>query len=215
MAIGLAKMLGFELNENFNYPYMSKSVTEFWRRWHISLGNWFREYVYIPLGGNRRGLPRQIFNLFIVWFLTGLWHGAGWNFILWGLYFFVLLLAEKLFLLQLLKKLPKFVGNIYTFLAVLFSWAIFANDDLVKLKGFTAALFGANGAYSADFAYYLKSYAVILLFGAVFSTDYPRKLFRKLIKAQYVKIIIAFAFIALSVIMLIGDSFNPFLYFRF
>ena len=215
MAIGLAKMLGFDLLENFNYPYMSKSVTEFWRRWHISLGSWFREYVYIPLGGNRKGLPRQIVNLLIVWFLTGLWHGAGWNFVLWGLYFFVLLVIEKLFLLKLLKKLPAVFGHIYTLLAVLISWAIFANDNFTSLKTFFAALFGANGAYSSDFIYYLKSYAVILLIGALFSTDYPKKLFKRITDSKTVKIIIAAVLIALSVLMLIGDSFNPFLYFRF
>ena len=215
MAIGLAKMLGFDLMENFNYPYMSKSVTEFWRRWHISLGNWFREYVYIPLGGNRKGLPRQIVNLLIVWFLTGLWHGAGWNFVLWGLYFFALLFIEKLFLLKLLKKLPSVFGHIYTFLAVLVSWAIFANEDMSRLGGFFASLFGANGAYSADVIYYLKSYAVILVLGAVFSSDYPKKMFKKLTDSQTVKLIIAVLLFVLSVLMLIGDSFNPFLYFRF
>ena len=215
MAIGLAKMLGFDLMENFNYPYMSQSVTEFWRRWHISLGSWFREYVYIPLGGNRKGLPRQILNLFIVWFLTGLWHGAGWNFVLWGLYFFVLLVAEKLFLLKVLKKLPALFRRFYTLFAVLFSWAIFANDDFSKLSGFIFSLFGNNGAYSADFLYYLKSYALILIIGAVFSTDYPKKLFNKLIKSQAVKTLVAALLIAFSVLMLIGDSYNPFLYFRF
>ena len=215
MAIGLAKMLGFELKENFDYPYMSKSVTEFWRRWHISLGNWFREYVYIPLGGNRKGLPRQIVNLFIVWFLTGLWHGAGWNFVLWGLYFFALLVIEKLFLLKLLKKLPSVFGHIYTLIAVLFSWAIFAVTDFSQLASFISAMFGANGFYSADFMYYLKSYAVILIIGAVFSTDYPKRLLKKITNSKTVKLIISAALIALSVLMLIGDSFNPFLYFRF
>lgn len=215
MAIGLAKMLGFDLNENFDYPYMSGSITEFWRRWHISLGTWFREYVYIPLGGNRRGLPRQLVNLFIVWFLTGLWHGAGWNFVLWGLYFFALLVIEKLFLLKLLKKLPSFVGHIYTMLAVLFSWAVFAIEDFSKLGSFIRSMFGANGFYSADFMYYVKSYFAILIIGALFSTDYPKRLFNKLTKSKTLKIIIAVIFIALSVLMLIGDSYNPFLYFRF
>ena len=215
MAIGLAKMLGFDLMENFNYPYMSQSVTEFWRRWHISLGSWFREYVYIPLGGNRKGLPRQILNLLIVWFLTGLWHGAGWNFVLWGLYFFVLLVAEKLFLLKVLKKLPALLRRLYTLFAVLFSWAIFSNDDFSKLSNFILSLSGKNGAYSADFLYYLKSYALILIIGAVFSTDYPKKLFSRLVKSQAVKILVAALLIAFSVLMLIGDSYNPFLYFRF
>ena len=215
MAIGLAKMLGFELNENFNYPYMSASVTEFWRRWHISLGSWFREYVYIPLGGNRKGLPRQLVNLFIVWFLTGLWHGAGWNFVLWGLYFFALLVIEKLFFLKLLKKLPAVFGHIYTLLAVLFSWAIFAIEDFSQLKCFISAMFGANGFYSGDFIYYIRSYGIILLLAALFSSDYPKRLFKKTTDSKTVRLIIGALLIALSVLMLIGDSYNPFLYFRF
>jgi alginate O-acetyltransferase complex protein AlgI len=215
MAIGLAKMFGFKLNENFDYPYMSQSITEFWRRWHISLSTWFREYVYIPLGGNRKGLPRQIFNLLIVWFLTGLWHGAGWNFVLWGLYFFVLLAAEKLFLLKWLEKLPRFVRHIYAMLAVLFSWAIFANDKSGTLLSCFASMFGKNGAYSADFAYYLKSYAVILVLGILFSTDYPKKLFKKYANSMPLKLAAAGGIAVLSVFMLIGDSYNPFLYFRF
>ncbi len=215
MAIGLAKMLGFDLMENFDYPYMSKSITEFWRRWHISLGTWFREYVYIPLGGNRRGLPRQILNLFIVWFLTGLWHGAGWNFVLWGLYFFVLLVVEKLFLLKWLEKLPSFVSHIYAMLAVLFSWAIFAVDDFTMLRAFIASMFGANGVYSADFLYYIKSYAVVLVLGVAFSTNYPKKLFKKLTNSNAIKFAVGAILLALSVLMLIGDSYNPFLYFRF
>ena len=214
MAIGLAKMLGFDLNENFNYPYMSKSITEFWRRWHISLGKWFREYVYIPLGGNRKGLPRQIVNLLIVWFLTGLWHGAGWNFVLWGLYFFVLLVIEKLFLLRVLKKLPPIISHLYTIVAVLFSWAIFAVEDFSKLGKFISSLFGANG-FSSGCSYYFRSYFVILLLGALFSTDIPKKLFKKITNSKTVKLIISAALIVLSVLMLIGDSYNPFLYFRF
>ncbi|MBR7073089.1 MAG: MBOAT family protein [Eubacterium sp.] len=215
MAIGLARILGFEICENFNYPYMSKSVTEFWRRWHISLGTWFREYVYIPLGGNRKGLPRQIFNLFVVWSLTGLWHGAGWNFVLWGLYFFVLLVAEKLFLLKLLKKLPSAFGHIYTMLAVLFSWMIFANEDFHTLGSYVASMFGANGVYSESFMFFLKSYLVILIAGVIFSTDYPKRLFKKLFNSTAVKLVVGAALIALSVLMLVGDSYNPFLYFRF
>ncbi len=215
MAIGLGRILGFELCENFNYPYMSKSITEFWRRWHISLGTWFREYVYIPLGGNRKGIARQILNLFIVWFLTGLWHGAGWNFVLWGLYFFVLLVAEKLFLLKLLKKLPSAFAHIYTMLFVLVSWVIFANEDFGALSKYFASLFGANGAYSADFIYYLKSYAVVLVSGILLSTDIPKRIFKRITDSFTVKLIVGGIIILLSVLMLIGDSYNPFLYFRF
>ena len=129
MAIGLGKMFGFEFLENFDYPYTSKSVTEFWRRWHISLGTWFRDYIYIPLGGNRKGLPIQIRNIAIVWILTGFWHGASWNYVLWGVFYGVLLMAEKLFLLKWLKKAPAFVGHIYTMFAVLFGWILFAFED--------------------------------------------------------------------------------------
>ena len=215
MAIGLAAMFGFKLNENFDYPYMSKSITEFWHRWHISLSTWFREYVYIPLGGNRKGLPRQIINLFIVWFLTGLWHGAGWNFVLWGIYFFILLTLEKLFLLKWLEKIPAAFRHIYTMLAVLFSWAIFANEKMDKFLDCFGSLFGNNGIYSTDSIYYLKSYAVILVIGVILSTDYPKRIYQKHVKAQPIKYVIACVIALLSVLMLIGDSYNPFLYFRF
>ncbi|MBQ3404374.1 MAG: MBOAT family protein, partial [Oscillospiraceae bacterium] len=128
MAVGIGGMLGFDFPENFRYPYESKSITEFWRRWHMTLGTWFREYLYIPLGGNRKGIARQILNLLIVWSLTGLWHGAGWNFVLWGLYFFVILVAEKLFLLMLLQRCPKWVGHVYALLLIILGWVIFACD---------------------------------------------------------------------------------------
>lgn len=132
MAIGLGKIFGFDFAENFNYPYTSKSITEFWRRWHISLGTWFRDYVYIPLGGNRKGFAVQIRNIAVVWLLTGIWHGASWNFALWGIFYGVLLICEKLFLLKLLEKAPAFVGRIYTILAVMLGWVLFAFDDLGK-----------------------------------------------------------------------------------
>ncbi len=215
MAIGLGKMLGFSIGENFRYPYTAKSITEFWRRWHISLGTWFREYVYIPLGGNRKGLPRQIVNLFIVWFLTGLWHGAGWNFIAWGLYFFVLLVAEKLFWLRLLQKLPAVVSHLYTMLFVLLSWVIFASEGLGEAVQYLGAMLGRNGAYSADFLFYFKSYAVVLVAGALLSTDLPKRLFKRLTDSLTVKLIVGGIILLLSVLMLIGDSYNPFLYFRF
>ncbi len=215
MAIGLGRMLGFELRENFRYPYLSKSVTEFWRRWHISLGSWFKEYVYIPLGGSRRGLPRQIFNLFVVWLLTGLWHGAGWNYVLWGLYFFVLLTAEKGFLLKLLKKLPAAVSHVYTLFFVLVSWAIFANESLGGVIGFLGAMFGAKGAFSPDVPFYLRSYAAVLAAGILFSTDLPKRAFKKITDSFTVKLLLGVALLLLSALMLIGDSYNPFLYFRF
>ncbi len=222
MAIGLAKILGFDLKENFDYPYMSKSVTEFWRRWHISLGVWFREYVYIPLGGNRKGLPRQILNLFIVWFLTGLWHGAGWNFILWGLYFFVLLVIEKLFLLRLLDRLPKLIGHIYTLLCVFFSWVIFANDDITVLSEYVKSLFFKYGFCSADARFYLMNFLAVFIAGILLSTPYPKKVFKLLLsrvkseKARFaLKLALCVIVFAASFICIVSSGYNPFLYFRF
>lgn len=148
MARGLGKMLGFEFMENFNYPYISTSITEFWRRWHISLSTWFRDYLYIPLGGNRKGFARQIFNLFVVWSLTGLWHGAAYNFLLWGLYFFILLVVEKLFLGKLLKKAPSFVAHIYALFFIMIGWAIFNFEDVNALVAYIGGLFTApDGLY--------------------------------------------------------------------
>ena len=145
MAIGLGQMLGFKFLENFDYPYISKSITEFWRRWHISLGTWFREYVYIPLGGNRKGLIRQIFNLLIVWFCTGFWHGASWNFLIWGGYYGVLLIIEKLFLLKVLKKIPAFFSHVYTLFFVVIGWVIFGFDDMTKGWEYLKGMFGFGG----------------------------------------------------------------------
>ena len=145
MAIGLGRMFGFHFLENFDYPYISKSITEFWRRWHISLSSWFKEYVYIPLGGNRKGFPKQIRNILIVWLLTGFWHGASWNFVAWGLYFGVLLIVEKLFLLRFLKKLPAFFQHVYTMLLVMLGWAIFSFDSLGNGIAYILALFGGYG----------------------------------------------------------------------
>ena len=145
MAIGLGRMFGFHFLENFDYPYISKSITEFWRRWHISLSSWFKEYVYIPLGGNRKGFPKQIRNILIVWLLTGFWHGASWNFVAWGLYFGVLLIVEKIFLLRFLKKLPAFFQHVYTMLLVMLGWAIFSFDSLGNGIAYIRALFGGYG----------------------------------------------------------------------
>lgn len=150
MAIGLGQMLGFKFLENFDYPYISKSITEFWRRWHISLGTWFREYVYIPLGGNRKGLIRQIFNLLIVWFCTGFWHGASWNFLIWGGYYGVLLIIEKLFLLKVLKKIPAFFSHVYTLFFVVIGWVIFGFDDMTKGWEYLKGMFGFGGLQLVD-----------------------------------------------------------------
>ena len=214
MAIGLGKMLGFELLENFNYPYESKSVTEFWRKWHISLGTWFREYLYIPLGGNRKGTPRQILNLFVVWFLTGLWHGAGWNFIIWGIYFFVILVLEKLVLKNLLEKLPSVVGHIYTLLVVLFSWVIFACDNMELFGNYVRSLFGFNGFMNDMSLYYLYTNAIILIIGAVLSTSLLKRLLSKL-SSFGIKATITIILYAVCIMFVATESYNPFLYFRF
>ena len=165
MAIGLGRMLGFEFLANFNYPYISKSITEFWRRWHISLSTWFREYLYIPLGGNRCSKGRWMFNLLVVWAATGIWHGASWNYLIWGMYFFVLLMIEKFFLLDKLKKAPALIARIYTLFLVVVSWAIFALEDFGHLTGYLKVMFGLGGVPVTDgaFGYYLASYLPSLI----------------------------------------------------
>lgn len=241
MAIGLGGMLGFRFPENFRYPYQSQSITEFWRRWHITLGTWFREYVYIPLGGNRKGIIRQIFNLLLVWFLTGLWHGAGWNFILWGLYFFVLLLVEKLILQKEMKRWPKWLRHVYALFFIILGWAIFANDDMAQLLRYIKAMFGAGVVLANDIsAYYWYSYSLFLCILLVGSLEGPKKLAagfcRRLAGRKKgkdgqeakmeeagsaeritfcLKSIYALLLLFVSLAFLISGSYNPFLYFRF
>lgn len=221
MAIGLGRMFGFKFPENFRYPYQSVSITDFWRRWHITLSTWFKEYLYIPLGGNRRGLARQALNLLIVWSLTGFWHGAGWNFVLWGLYYFVILFIEKLFLLKALDKLPKFFRHVYALLLIIIGWVIFASDDVSVLLPFLGSMFGANGAIGGMDVYTLFTKAVLLVICCIASTELPKKLFLSATgamneKAAFtIKSVMTIALLALSMILLIGDSYNPFLYFRF
>lgn len=221
MAIGLGRMFGFKFPENFRYPYQSVSITDFWRRWHITLSTWFKEYLYIPLGGNRRGLTRQALNLLIVWSLTGFWHGAGWNFVLWGLYYFVILFIEKLFLLKALDKLPKFFRHVYALLLIIIGWVIFASDDVSVLLPFLGSMFGANGAIGGMDVYTLLTKAVLLIICCIASTELPKKLFLSAAgamneKAAFtLKSVLTIALLALSMILLIGDSYNPFLYFRF
>lgn len=221
MAIGLGRMFGFKFPENFRYPYQSVSITDFWRRWHITLSTWFKEYLYIPLGGNRRGLTRQALNLLIVWSLTGFWHGAGWNFVLWGLYYFVILFIEKLFLLKALDKLPKFFRHVYALLLIIIGWVIFASDDVSVLLPFLGSMFGANGAIGGMDVYTLLTKAVLLIICCIASTELPKKLFLSAAgamneKAAFtLKSVLMIALLALSMILLIGDSYNPFLYFRF
>jgi len=208
MAIGLAQMMGFHLKENFDYPYVSKSITEFWRRWHISLGQWFREYVYIPLGGNRRGLLVQIRNILIVWGLTGIWHGKGWNFLAWGLYFGLLLILEKCFLLRWLKQLPTAAGHVYTIFTVLVGMTVFALPGLSEGIQWLGAMFGSTGRlFGADARWMLSNYGILLLLCVLGAAGAGKR------PAKY-PAVWAGAFI-LSIAYLADAAYNPFLYFRF
>lgn len=221
MAIGLGRMFGFKFPENFRYPYESVSITDFWRRWHITLSTWFKEYLYIPLGGNRRGLARQALNLLIVWTLTGFWHGAGWNFVMWGLYYFAILFIEKLFLLKALDKLPRLFRHAYALLLIVIGWVIFASDDVSVMLPYLGSMFGANGALGGMDVYTLLTRAALMVICCVASTELPRRLFvtaagKMNEKAAFtVKSVLTLTLLALSVVFLIGDSYNPFLYFRF
>ena len=219
MAVGLGRMLGFEFLPNFNYPYISKSITEFWRRWHISLSTWFREYLYIPLGGNRCSKPRWMFNLFVVWAATGIWHGANWTFLFWGLYFFALLMLEKFFLLKPLEKAPAIVGHVYTMFFVMVSWAIFAIEDLAHLSGYLKVMFGLGGVPLTNswFAYYLTSYLPILCLAAAASTPLGASVYRRLgTRAQQaVCTVLVAGGLLVCTAYLVAGTYNPFLYFNF
>ena len=212
MAIGLGKMLGFDFPMNFNLPYISKSITEFWRRWHITLSSWFKEYVYIPLGGNRKGIKRQIVNMLVVWFLTGFWHGADWNFMLWGLYYFMLLTIEKIFLLKKLEKHP-LIARVYTIIGFVIGWAIFYITDLKVLGGFIATLFSFTP--DARFGYYFGSYIVSIAIGILCSTNLTTKFHEKFKDNNYVMIPLLTVIFVLSVAYLVDSTYNPFIYFRF
>ena len=219
MAIGLGRMLGFEFKPNFDYPYISRSITEFWRRWHISLGTWFREYVYIPLGGNRVSRGRLCFNLLVVWGLTGIWHGASWNFLLWGLYFGVLLMLEKLFLKRWIDRWPACFQHAYTLLLVAVSWAIFALEDFGQLGTYLAVMFGLAGRSLTDgaFFYYLRSYLPVLVLACLASTPLARRLWHRA-PARAVQAalpVLLLAGLLLSTAYLVDATYNPFLYFRF
>ncbi|MGI5960206.1 MAG: MBOAT family O-acyltransferase [Massiliimalia sp.] len=230
MAIGLGRMMGFHFLENFNYPYVSKSITEFWRRWHISLSTWFKEYVYIPLGGNRHGKLKQLRNICIVWLLTGLWHGASWNFVAWGAYFGILLILEKLFLLRWLNKAPSWIGHVYTMFLVIISWALFAFDNFTQAFAFIRAMFGAqnNPLYQSSDLYLLYTNAVLLVILILASTEYPKKWAHALscrARNWSVRWGDAAVFVChnayllgvfiLSIAYMVDASYNPFLYFRF
>lgn len=220
MAIGLGKMFGFTFLENFNYPYISKSITEFWRRWHISLSVWFKEYVYIPLGGNRHGTWRMVFNLAVVWMLTGFWHGASWNFLWWGSYFGILLILEKLFLKQWLDKCPSFVGHCYTLILVLISWVLFALNDGEAIAAYLRAMFVLNGNCIVDHTsiYLLANYAVLLIGLILASLPLGKILYHRYVenKPLYVLVPFILGFLLLaSTAYIVDASYNPFLYFRF
>ncbi|MBQ9971952.1 MAG: MBOAT family protein [Firmicutes bacterium] len=223
MAIGLGKILGFDFMENFNYPYISGSVTEFWRRWHIPLGSWFRDYVYIPLGGNRRGAVRQIVNILVVWFLTGFWHGAAWNFIAWGLLYAFFLVIEKLFLLKVLKK-AKGINHVYVMLLVILGFVLFNATDMAEAFSYIGNMFGIGNAplVSREFFYYLRSYAVVLIAACIGATPLPKMIAGKIEESKAGEIVLAvlepiflMAVFIIITAFLVDGSFNPFLYFRF
>lgn len=225
MAIGMGLMVGFRYKENFNYPYLANSITDFWRRWHMSLSSFFRDYVYIPLGGNRKGKPRQALNLLIVWFLTGMWHGAGWNFILWGLYYFVFLALEK-FLIPGLQRLPAFFAHLYTLVVVFFGWVLFYFTDftqgIVVLKG----LFGLNGnpLINLEGRTMVLNYVFFLAVAVLACTPLPRMLYHKVTSSTngaaialgtVLEYALPVAGLVFSISYLVGDSYNPFLYLQF
>ena len=223
MAIGLGKLFGFDFLENFNYPFISKSMTEFWRRWHMSLGTWFRDYVYIPLGGSRVSIPRHLFNIFLVWMLTGFWHGAAWNFVIWGLYFALLLILEKIWLLEILKK-SHVLNRIYVLTAAVISFVIFDATDMSQAFSYLKSMFGAGGypLISAACSYYFRSYFVVLMIALLGATPIPKSFCRRIQQWKTGTAVMLFAEpLALSALLLIctaflvDGSFNPFLYFRF
>lgn len=224
MAIGLGKMLGFTMPQNFNYPYMARSVTEFWRRWHITLGAWFRTYIYIPLGGNRKGKPRMFFNLFVVWFLVGLWHGASWNFILWGLLILLMQIIEKGFLLKLLERnhfIAKCLSHVYMTVYILISWILFAISDFQQLGIYLSHMFGlaeVSSVNSMDYLPILYDYGPLLLLGIFFSTDFPKRICQKISEKLPVFGISIGVYLGIfwyAVYFLSIGISNPFLYFRF
>lgn len=217
MAIGLGRILGFHFPENFRYPYCSRSVTEFWRRWHMTLGAWFRDYVYIPLGGNRTGKLRWMGNILLVWCLTGLWHGAGWNFLLWGLFYAILLLGEKLWYGPFLAKRPWF-SHIYLLLSVLLGFVLFQGGSLEQSWGDFRAMLGAGSipTVSRESLYALRNHGVLLILGALGATPLPGRLYQRWSKGlQWIEPLLLALLLLLCTAYLVDGSFNPFLYFRF
>jgi len=227
MAIGLGKIFGFDYLENFNYPYISRSITEFWRCWHMSLSSWFKEYVYIPLGGNRKGLPRQILNIAVVWALTGLWHGASWNFVAWGMYFGVILILEKLWILKWLEKCPALVGHLYSLILIVLGWVIFALTDFGQMSEYMQVMFGGASAFiDGDFKYLAWSRIWVLIACAIGSTPLVKLVCGRIagtlsgvkngeVILGVLETVVLLSILALSIAFLVSGSYNPFLYFRF
>ena len=220
MAIGLGKMFGFDFFENFNYPYISCSITEFWRRWHMSLGSWFRDYVYIPLGGNRVSTIKWLRNIMVVWMLTGLWHGASWNFVIWGVGFGILLVLEKVFLSKYLEKLPKFISRLYVMFIVMISFIIFSGENVTQIISNISGLFGVNNIQitTAESIYYLKSYLIIIILGIIGSTPILKNIVtsKKIEKiSNIIEPVFLIVVLVVCVAYTVDGSFNPFLYFRF
>ena len=224
MAIGIGQLMGFDIRENFNRPYQADSISDFWKRWHMSLTQWFRDYVYIPLGGNRCSIPRHVFNMLVVWLITGLWHGADWNFMLWGVYYGILLLLEKLVFGNVLEKLPSLLRHVYCMFVVMIGWYLFSYNEISGGTGYLAALFGGGGCFmNRGSVYQLYSNAVLLVILILGSTTIPLKtascILRKVRNSNTATVVLRGAFTVavflLSVAYLVGDSYNPFLYFRF
>lgn len=215
MAIGLGKMLGFDYDENFDYPYISKSITEFWRRWHISLSSWFRDYLYIPLGGNRASKPRHILNLLIVWFLTGLWHGAAWNFIFWGLYYGIFIIIEKYANIHI-KKMPKILSHTYTMLIIMIGWVFFRANNLTTAFSYLKSLFTFETIIDTTARLYLHDNLILIIIAIICSTPLIKKI--KLIfnnKFNIIQFILIFVLFFLCILYLVNSTYNPFIYFRF
>lgn len=227
MAIGLGKIFGFDYLENFNYPYISRSITEFWRRWHMSLSSWFKEYVYIPLGGNRKGLPRQILNIAVVWALTGLWHGASWNFVAWGMYFGVILILEKLWILKWLEKCPAPVGHLYSLILIVLGWVIFALTDFGQMREYMQVMFGGTADFvDGNFKYLAWSRIWVLIACTIGSTPLVKLVCGRIagtlsgvkngeVILGVLETVVLLSILALSIAFLVSGSYNPFLYFRF
>jgi alginate O-acetyltransferase complex protein AlgI len=221
MAVGLGKLLGFNFPQNFDYPYMSKSISEFWRRWHMTLGNWFKSYVYFPLGGSRKGTARTVINLAITWLLTGIWHGASWNFIVWGCFYGILIIAEKLFLGNVLNKIPAAAAHLFTLFFVIAGWVIFDTPTLGSAGKFFAAMFGGNGIlYNSETLYDISNYGIVLAIAVLGCTNAVSRAARRFSEisprlSHILEPMVLLGITVLSTAYLVDASYNPFLYFNF